>query len=35
MHKKFVFFKKMCTFAPENIVEPFNHKERVARMSIK
>ena len=28
MHKKFVFFKKMCTFAPENIVEPFNHKRK-------
>ena len=28
MHKKFVVFKKMCTFAPENIVEPFNHKRK-------
>jgi hypothetical protein len=28
MHKKFVVFKKMSTFAPENIVEAFNHKRK-------
>ena len=29
MSKKLVVFKKMCNFAPENIVEPF--KERKGR----
>lgn len=28
MRKKCVFLKKMCNFAPENIVEPFNHKRK-------
>lgn len=28
MLKKFVVFKKMSNFAPENIVEPFNHKRK-------
>ena len=28
MLKKFVVFKKMCNFAPENIVEPFNHERK-------
>ena len=28
MRKKCVFLKKMCNFAPEIIVEPFNHKRK-------
>ena len=27
MLKKFVVFKKMCNFAPENIVEPFKERK--------
>ena len=27
MSKKLVVFKKMCNFAPENIVEPFKERK--------
>lgn len=27
MRKKFVVFKKLCNFAPENIVEPFKERK--------